>query len=97
MGYRPMLLNGRQFWGRLAREVHPNSSYCSSVVLENRAGTMTEPDGGKFSSPVMQSERRIRFRSWLQGLFPGFVHIQEKYGNLSSSAWIREYLNIVLY
>lgn len=98
MGSRPKLLISRLFWGGLGREVHPNSSYCRSVTLENRAWTLAEPDGGKFLSPGMKARGRTRFGSHLQGLFLFFIHIKEKKcGHLSSSAWTGEYLNIALY
>lgn len=78
MGSRPKLLISRLFWGGLGREVHPNSSYCRSVTLENRAWTLAEPDGGKFLSPGMKAKGRTRFGSHLQGLFLFFIHIKEK-------------------
>lgn len=78
MGSRPKFLISSLFWGGLEREIHPNSYNGSSVTLENRAGTLTEPDGGKFSSPVMWAERRSRFGSRSQALFLFVIHIKGK-------------------
>lgn len=69
--------------------MHPNSSYCSSVALENRAGTLTVPVEGTFSSLVIGAESRMRFGSQLQGLLLFLIHRKGKCGNISFSAWAK--------